>query len=1094
MQDRQDQIKNIAERYLATYAKERCWGPNGEWLPPHPDDPLSVQFSKELVALLPEVESTYHTLHALFFAQKKEPPVKRWPIPPERAIVTAAKVTAKIIRTAATPITLPLGYIGKVFRLGYAGKAVYYGWKGRALKKNLPSIYGRVCKLIELTQQSALPETLVSTKRHLENLGAQVTQWITDIAAGNPLQDNDHSFFLLNKMLSDIATSYFETDRPGAPIALGAHPVQTAPIIQRRAYESVPEEWHPSAQKRNEWLSTVESARNAIKATERLSQFLTSFMDKAKQSGAVIDEDAKHLITKTLFALQTAILDEEGFYAYSDREPPITRNLKALANTLFSINHSCLGLWTENKGWGENIVTGYFKTLNHSSNTIKHILQVDWKNLSPNIVAIGSQLTDAVFSLSVETLNPAFETLAQYSHQIEFDHDCRFGVLTQEIRTACFHVEKRFQERGLFAFRNAFGFTEEKEALLREKHRQSSNLIHQGSISQKLTSINTLLDDLAIYQRDERLRKDVLFIKKIKASLREHEPVLSRDALRIMQERLADDLRLLSEAERAKKAWFGSLSAWASATTPLWPPAELTALIRAAQKEQRTLKKQRCAAERYQEALVQHEKMRTHFAEWSLINQGLTPLIEAVIAGKEANQNRAEKYRLAVLYADLFGLNRSLCMSDAHRISHSITTAEGCGELLQKIATIHPALGAQLGVECQLAGYILCAPLDKDASVDVATLFDRLTLRMIQCMMRPLHLDRLTLLRQLLGCTSATTTDQQNIPSLLQDLVFIGLTNKELGKKAVIFMMRLATADRTIAQWVFERGTAQTSDIDHVRKKDKTLYSEALVHSFTFHYIDGKCENENRAIRQFVLIHQSIFRSIFHALDKPYTDALSSIDLLDTIEHFMRYNLSPGSSAETQLKSFLSAFVLCKDNVDVRRRMMEENQLARGSVNTKYMVHLTVEASYMFFEKIVENFDAFKKHYDSEIREKYQPFTSMICDKPEQDIFIKGVVEFLEKKLQCMRALSTRSIEIPHQYHAFQALIGLKNKMDDFIQRKLHEKKHIERAYQSRPQSVPASPGLFNSAKRAAQEGKRSPSKRVKTSEYTRTLSANGIG
>jgi hypothetical protein len=198
---------------------------------------------------------------------------------------------------------------------------------------------------------------------------------------------------------------------------------------------------------------------------------------------------------------------------------------------------------------------------------------------------------------------------------------------------------------------------------------------------------------------------------------------------------------------------------------------------------------------------------------------------------------------------------------------------------------------------------------------------------------------------------------------------------------------------------------------------NRASYSEALVNSLEFNYVENKPELENRSRQQFLAANETALITIFKELDTK-TDLttlekiqkLSESDLMEHLETFTKKHLSAGSGAETHLKKFFSAMVLCPDNLKMREFMLKQQREEFGSKSAKFMELLTDKASHVFWKQVGKD-----------------------LQKPQETIFS----EFEKTRQAILKSDSFNQIDPPDQTKLTTKINKFITAQQDLIQQKI---------------------------------------------------------
>ncbi len=1068
----QARLDRTLEHYLADYAKKEVWDPTHAVRPVASTDPVAVQFCKASLLLLSEAEGFYKEYSDLGSAQPKavaSPITREIPSVAQSISLAAQTLVIGAGKTVIAPIKL-------------AATSYHYGKSGISLVMRAKKIVDQISVLRSIITDSEMGQALAPLQKSLTDLQEQVLHWQTQITSGEALASDEQDLpALFNKMLSKIAVSYFETDRPAAPLNLEQKvdapvvPVVTKPMTPN-PFSSA---WSPNALQKHEWLPTVNQLRTAIRGTKSITELLDAFIQDAKERGMALDDADTKAILATLEALKNASLDSNGYYDYKQGDTPLSQTLKALFNTLWSVNELCGGLWDMigkdssilERAWGSGKLTA------NAPRALQHILKIDWVNLGPGIGAITSELSNLLLTVGTDTLNPILADVAHHVHAIELDHHLRFGSLSEGVRPALDGLEKSLQERGLFAMSNPLGYSETEREDLEKKLADAKK--NQPKFEGQLKRLNMLLTDLSRYAKTNPRTIAIQDIAHL------HQRLVDLSANYVLSKEDRETIRaiqtILSEhkEDRAKQDQYvaGAWRAWlASNGSKLSDIPAIGATLAIIENQKKALTERLMDIPKYQEAIQQHEKMRTEFALRSLRSNGLISLINAV---KNSASNPAahliEKRRLAVLLADIAGTDRQHAIQNAHQITTDfIDDPKKIDAFISTIYSMDAGLANTLVIEGVLAGYInsdctgsyelLEKRIGSSANYDshFTDIIDRLSIKAIIDMMEEINLDRFDLLRRVLGENSKATRQQktrEEVISLLcsryHDLERRGQT--DMQSKIAILLGRLAAVDEKSAQIIFSTQgamrpkTEAATILETSKDKHKALYFEGMVNALQLNYVDGKAVNENRTLADFARDNQSVFEKIYQAVGKHYTDGQSPIELMETTEYFIRHYVSKGSVAEKKLSEFFSSMVLCTDNVEARLAMLERYQESSGSPYAKYLERLTHDASFKFFEITCAEFEKYKITFINEMIAQCDSLRDGVAfGVGESHAFCRSINQLLKDNIALLEAVSAPYSGLSAQYNGFQELHRINQGIQEALLEKKTERTGLEAAYKEK--------------------------------------------
>ena len=505
------------------------------------------------------------------------------------------------------------------------------------------------------------------------------------------------------------------------------------------------------------------------------------------------------------------------------------------------------------------------------------------------------------------------------------------------------------------------------------------NMLKPAELSEMDDLEDYLIGELTLEQKRELLH-----------ALKSDPDLLKKIAKGIGKDKKRDQMNIFSRVTAASGE--GVAKALAG-----WPPVVVKDMVTTAVKVNQKLAKQQYELQSLTEAQVELDKQRNEYAIRTLEKTGLNSLISAItVSLNDPKVNLAQKRQFAVILADLYGKDRAASLLHAHEeVSAFIKDPAKIKKLILDINKSNPDLGHVLAIESMIAGYVhdwenpeimesknpavtrqdLLNVLDRIEAQQIFTMIDQASKNDLNAANRyaifKLLLAEKTMSAEQLSDAFAESDSEYSKTALLASLVdrykqLDQESDRELKNKIGHFIGRLARADIEVAKIVFQNDEMKTileneCLIEKPKgnvKSDRALFYESWVNVLDFDYAGGRHEEENRDFKAFLEKNRSVVLLITKAMDKDESRSDDEIikdhsndpwAFAELTERFIKTRLSHGSDAETKLREFFSAAILCCNNQPSRDKMLKKKEDSLHSVSARFLELLTVKASYKFW-------------------------------------------------------------------------------------------------------------------------------------------------
>ena len=678
-----------------------------------------------------------------------------------------------------------------------------------------------------------------------------------------------------------------------------------------------------TAQDKVEWLFLLEPLRTGMSMSKFFHNAAEKYLEHQKKQGILISPDEEKTIVDTAKALNDTKPDSSGYFIYTEDETPFSQSLKALYNVAWAINEVPQG-FKQHSGLAY-VATATTKAGWHGSALFSHLSRIQFSKMSEHTSEFINIMTD---NLLMHSKEKAFSLFAQ---KLKFED---MNELTQSLHDT-----------------------------------ELKNHLRFGILSQPIRELFYDLEKI-FYERGLSAAPNPL----------SYDPGIEAK----LKQKIIDN------------------------------PEEKS---------------------HYEDALEEYKKIRSEFAIKYLKQEGIHALLKAVIAGKDDPKLNIDKKRLlAILIADINSTSREDALNNVNSYVQDFyadDNSQVIKNFIDKVYQREPRLGRAITIESMLAGYVdysfesLVSDVnDQDAFIHV---LDKLEAKTVLSMMdNKKEINRACVLFTLLQGNSLTLDHlQQEVKEIRSksDLVnhlierykklketleknninpespdAIDKPERQLMNKLGLFLGRLALDDAEIAKNVFSKeSTRNLLEYECIHAKtggnlriDSTLYYEAMVNAFSY-----KKEPKQQSVKAFISHNSPMILKIYRAIHSNLSEILSDEILknlqkdpksfLIDLETFIKMNVSKDSKAENQLRQFLSDFILCHDNVDIRYEIMKLKTEKYGSKHVRFLDLLLPDSFDSFLELARHDLSKKSKEISSNLTERMDNISKSLASLDEYD-------------------------------------------------------------------------------------------------------------